>query len=404
MENDNLKKAIQKHVREKIAISAIREEIEMNKQKNKKILYSVLSTAAMFIVCMLVIAGHKINVGEKENPNIGMKQDKNEGLEELKVEKLKTELNINEIDKNGMGLTKLDADIQTIKVSELPQEFNFIQNIKLPEGYELEYSYNIYVRSNRDIAKYDELHDYVFEYSKNSDDEIGNKIKVAFSKLEEPIRDYGIAEDNKKSTINGVEMIIYHSQEYKIYMAEFKYKDIYFDIETNDITKSELVELLESIVEEAKKITTKVEDKEVENIEQPKEILNSEEFYAGKYVDNTGKNVVLLCEDTPKNRADICRELGITENNTIFQKAKYSYQYLTELQEKISKKMQNKEFTFVTTSSLMEDTNNIKVIVTTKDEKELKKLKDLDTIGGAIEIIYNETPIAHEDLLVEKGN
>lgn len=66
--------------------------------------------------------------------------------------------------------------------------------------------------------------------------------------------------------------------------------------------------------------------------------------------------------------------------------------------------MQSKELTFVTTSSLMEEKNNVKVTVTTKDENELKKLKELDTIGGAIEIEYSENSMAHQDLLVEKGN
>lgn len=404
MKNDDLKKMIQKNVRENIAISAIKEEINMKKIKNKKMFYSVLSTAAIFMVCMVVIAGSKIKIGEKEKLNIIAKQDKQQGTEDLRVEKLKTELNINEIDEDGMGLTNLDADIQAIKLSELPEEFNFIKNIKLPEGYKLEEGYNIYVRTNRDIAKYDKLHDYVFNYKKESDNEIGNNIRIAFSKLEEPIRDYGISENDKKSTIAGIEMSIYHSQELKMYMAGFKCNDLYFDIETVDITENELVELLESIVGEAKQVTVPVKDEDVGSIENPKDISSRKDYYAGKYLDNTGKNVVLLCKDTVENRADICKELGITESNTIFKEAKYSYKYLSQLQEKISKKMQNKELTFVTTSSLMEDTNNIKVTVTTKDENELKKLKELDTIGGAIEIVYNENPIAHEDLLIEKSN
>ncbi len=404
MENKELKDKIQKTVRENIAISAIKEEINMKKIKNKKIFYTVLSTAAMFMFCMVVIVGNKINVGKREKLDIVAKQDNKQNVENLRQENLKTELNINQIDEDGIGLTRIDADIQTIKLVELPKEFDFIKSIKLPEGYKLEDSYNIYVRSNREIAKYDKLHDYVFEYTKNSEDEIGNRIRVAFSKIGEPLRDYGIAENDKKSTIAGVEMSIYHSQEFKMYMAGFKCNDLYFDIETVDIAENELVELLESIVGEAKQVTVPVKDEDVRNIENPKEISNSKDYYAGKYVDNTGRNVVLLCEDTAENRAEICKELGITESNTIFKQAKYSYEYLTELQEKISKKMQSKELTFITTSSLMEDKNNIKVIVTTKDEKELEKLNELDIKGGAIEIEYSENPVAHEDLLVEKSN
>lgn len=399
MESRELKDKIQKTVRENIAISAIKEEINMKKIKNKKIFYSVLSTAAMFMICMVVIAGNKINIGEKENPSIVAKQNKQQGTEDLREEKSQTKLNINKID-DGIGISKIDADVKIIEITELSEEFNFIKNIKVPEGYKLEYSYNLYIKSNRDIDKYDKLHDYVFAYNKNNE----NDIIVAFSKLEEPIRDYEIGENDKKSIIDGIEMTIYHSQKYKMYMVSFKYNDIFFDIETEDVTENELVELLESIVGEAKQVKTPVEDMGVGSIENPQEVSNSKKYYAGKYIDSTGKNVILLCEDTEENRADICKELGITESNTIFKKAKYSYEYLTELQEKISKKMQSKELTFVITSSLMEDTNNIKVTATTRDENELKKLKELDIIGGAIEIEYNENPIAHEDLLIEKNN
>lgn len=400
MENKELKDKIQKTVRENIAISAIKEEINMKKIKNKKIFYSILSTAAMFMICMVVIAGNKINVGEKENSNIALKQDKQQGTEDLRTEKVETELNINKID-DKIGLLKIDADVKIIGITKLPEEFSFIKNIKIPEDYKLNDNYyNIYVKSNMNVAEYDKLHDYVFRYEKDNT----NDIKIAFSKVEEPIRDYGIEENGKKSIVAGVDMIIYHSQKYKMYMAEFKCNDIYFDIETNDITENELVELLESIVGEVKQVKTPVKDMDVGSIENPQEVSNSKDYYAGKYIDSTGKNVILLCEDTAENRADICKELGITESNTIFKKAKYSYKYLTELQEKISKKMQSKELTFVTTSSLMEEKNNVKVTVTTKDENELKKLKELDTIGGAIEIEYSENSMAHQDLLVEKGN
>lgn len=64
--------------------------------------------------------------------------------------------------------------------------------------------------------------------------------------------------------------------------------------------------------------------------------------------------------------------------------------------------MSNKEFTFVTTSAIIDDTNNIKVTVTSNNESDWNKIKSLDTVGGAIEITYNEDNVPKEDLLVEK--
>ena len=50
----------------------------------------------------------------------------------------------------------------------------------------------------------------------------------------------------------------------------------------------------------------------------------------------------------------------------------------------------------------MEDSNNIKVSITSNNENDLNKVKALDSIGGAIEFEYNTKVVEKEDLLVEK--
>ena len=228
-----------------------------------------------------------------------------------------------------------------------------------------------------------------------------NNIIIAFSEIEKPLRDYYIDVGDKVSKIGDIEFII--SQYKDMYIVTFNFKDIYFDIETTGITENELLELLQSILTENNKNLT-VEDKDINVKEQSNDIksTNYPDYYAGKYVDNNGNNVVLLCKDNEANRKEICSLLGITEGKTIFKTAKHSYNYLTDLQSKISKKMIDKEFTFVTTSAIMEDNNNIKVTVISNNESDLKKIKALDTIGGAIEIQYNENGMSKTELLVEK--
>lgn len=152
-------------------------------------------------------------------------------------------------------------------------------------------------------------------------------------------------------------------------------------------------------------ITNKtVEDKDTGENEPVKELTNNTypKSYGGRYVDNNGNNVVWICEDSSTNRKEICKFLGITESKTTFKTAKYSYNYLTELQNKISQKMIDKEFTFVITLAIMDTTNNIKVTVTSNRDEDVKRLKELDTIGGAIEIQYNENGMSKTELLVEK--
>lgn len=405
MESKELKDKIQKTVRENIAISAIKEEINMKKIKNKKIFYSILSTAAMFMICMVVIAGNKINVGEKESPNIVAKQDKqNARQEDLKNEKNTDKININDF--NSEDILEIDARWVDF---DLLEEFDFLNSIYIPENLDKKRTGKIYVRENLKDDNYSVFNENCIMYYDDSEEE-GQHININFSKnkLLPDCIPSGI-ETAKESIIDNTKVKLFATEMLRHPTkiqgeAYFEYSGYKIHIDVYRITQEEFINVVKSVVKEIKKEKLLIEDKDVGSIENPQEVSNSKDYYAGKYIDSTGKNVILLCEDTEENRADICKELGITESNTIFKKAKYSYKYLTKLQEKISKKMQSKELTFVTTSSLMEEKNNVKVTVTTKDENELKKLKELDTIGGAIEIEYSENSMAHQDLLVEKGN
>lgn len=394
MENSELKEKIRKNIKEEIAVSNIRREFDMKSKKNKKVIYWITSCAAVVILGFgIIISTNTLNNNQTQNNLYGIadlqndKQNKNESLE--------IKLNINKI--KEMTASKLDADVKTIEIEKLPEKFEFIKNIKIPEEYEKESSYNIYTRSDINENDYDVLHDYVFDYRKDSI----NKIIIAFSEIEKPLRDYYIDTGDKVSKIGNIELVI--SQYKDMYIVTFNFQDIYFDIETTGITENELLELLQSILTESNKNST-VEDKDINVKEQSNDIKNTNypDYYAGKYIDNDGNNVVLLCEDNPENRKQICNILGITENKTIFKKAEYTYEYLIKLQNKISEKMQNKELPFVTSSSLMEDKNNIKVTVTTNSISDWNKIKELDTIGGALDIQYETNNIGTEDLLIEK--
>ena len=126
---------------------------------------------------------------------------------------------------------------------------------------------------------------------------------------------------------------------------------------------------------------TIIEDVPADNKGEYNEEVNSSdltkgtsEFFGGSYTDANGKFVIVLTEDTPANRTAICKELGRSESNTTFVKGTYTLAYLTELQEKITNAMVNKEIPFVVTSGVYETTNNIIIRVTTNDEAELAKV------------------------------
>ena len=210
-----------------------KKEFYMRIMRNKKFIYGLSSACAIFILGIGILAGQK-----KANNNV-IKAE-NEGM--VSRQNMNVMLEINPL--QGASMAKLDADVQTGEISSLPEKFEFINNIALPSEYKLENSYEVYTRENYDNAEYSSLHDYVFNYSKDYE----NTIKIAFSEAGEPIRDNFLDDSKKISKIGDVDVII--SQYEKMYVATFKCKGIYFDIETNGITEEELVNLLESIIEE----------------------------------------------------------------------------------------------------------------------------------------------------------
>lgn len=368
----------------------------MKNNKNKKIIYGITSVAAVFMLGFGIIIGtNTLNNTNVQNPDYkiaDLSQDK-----QNKEETLKIDLQINEINKTGEA--EIDGKVETISKDKIPEEMKFMERVVVPQNFKQTEIYKVYIRSNPDIRKYDLLHDYVFSYQKDEE----HSIRIVLSTIGEPLRDYYIVNADKISKIGDIELKIFGGE--KMYIASFKIKNIYFNIETDGITENELGELLKSIINEnqiGNNANINVEDKDVNVNEYPNENINTDypDYYAGKYIDENGNTVVLLCENNEINRRAICSLLGITKGKTIFKTAKYSYNYLTDLQGKISQKMIDKEFTFVTTSAVMEDSNNIKVNVISDNESDLNKIKALDTIGGAIEIQYNENSMSKTELII----
>lgn len=369
----------------------------MKNRKNKKIVYGVLASCAMLVLGIGIITT-QVPFGENGETLLQAKVEK-ENLSKEK-ETLKTKININKLDEKALVDYAIDAQTRKIDATECMVDLRFAIEAKLPDDFEENSSVvGIYVKGENP-KKYDVLQNYEFRY-KNKSATRSITLGLGF-KDRKPIRDYYFADVKKISKIGDVELKI--TQYEDSYLAIFSYKDINYDIETKGITQDELVEFLTSLINNSKsyeQITAKDEDI---NVKEPVEnsSTNYPTYYAGRYVDEQGNNVVLLKVDTKENRQKICTLLGITESKTKFETAKYSYEYLTELQDKIGTKMIEKEFPFVTSSSIIEDKNWIEIQVTTNKESELKKIRELDTIGGAISIRYSKDGIAKKDMLKEK--
>ena len=237
MKDNELKERVRRSIKEEIAISNIRKEFDMKTNKNKKVIYVLSSICAVFILGIGIFVGVNKNLLPSNTVDIGKADGKGESV--------KVELNINKV--KDMSMTSLDADVKIIEIENLPEEFTFVENLLVPNEYEFENGYTVYTRENIDTAEYNVLHDYVLNYRK---DDL-NEIKIAFSKVESPIRDYFIGDGEKISKIGNVELKV--SQWEKMYIVTFEYNDIYFDIETTGITENELVDLLKSIIDNGTK-------------------------------------------------------------------------------------------------------------------------------------------------------
>ncbi len=391
MENNDFKSRVSKNVKEKIAISNIRKEFDMNKTKVEKIKYISVSVCAVFMLGFGIMIGTNKLKNNQENNNSYKIADLDNNKQAEK-ENINIELNINKIE--YFAQLKFDARLKEIKNIDM-KNFDILSNINIPNDFNNK-SYNeIYVKEDN-TGKYDRLYNYEFSYSSSKDNE--RNIRVAFSDTNKPLRDYYLDEEGKISKINDIELKIYQYED--SYMVIFEFKNYKFDIETNSITKDELLNLLESILLYNERNNKEIEDKDYNVKEQTKEITSYKDYYAGKYIDDKGNNVILLCRDSKQNRKEICKILGIKESKTIFKTAKYSYNYLTELQNKISDKMRNKELSFVVSSEVAEDINKIRIVVTTNNEEDINRVRKLDTLGGAILIKYNSESTANKDVLV----
>ena len=369
----------------------VQEERE-NRRSNKKermISMKILSP----ILAVAVIAGIIFIVNPKiETPIVS--DLKNTNTEEKEA----ISININKI--TGMTSSSLDAKATKILISDLPEKFSFMESIIVPEDYQFDYANEVYTRKDNKTDIYDILYEYDFNYRKDA----SNRIEIAFSEVGVPLRDYIIGgQDKKISKIADVELVIGEMDGLygKLYTATFELEGVYFDIETVGLEQGQLVELLESIINGMKYTDSQFKNFEDVDagIKEPIDFVKDyPDYYGGMYVEN-GNNVILLVEDTSENRAEICKLLGITESLTIFRTARYSHNYLTILQDKISQAMQNKEFNAVIGSGLMDAQNRILVTMTSENKKDEDKLKKFDNKGGAIMIEVSNTEFATtEDL------
>lgn len=156
-----------------------------------------------------------------------------------------TNIYVNKVE--NVGAAKLDVHDEIVEKNNyyMIPYIDTLANIQIPEDFDSEQYYRLFGKNTLNNS-YDQFLNFEFWYQNSKN---GRHICIAFSDDHKPIRDYHFSEEgSQKSQINNVELIIYQYE--NLYMTEFIYEGIYFDIETNDITLEEFTSLLQSIIKE----------------------------------------------------------------------------------------------------------------------------------------------------------
>ena len=114
---------------------------------------------------------------------------------------------------------------------------------ELPDDLRLNQDYGVLVKDAS--LEYNIVHDYVFEFIGNND----RWVHITYSMIEEPLKDYFITSDSNVSVIDGVEVLLYQYEEQ--YIVDFKYNDMYYEIEANHVTLEELLTLIRGIFQDS---------------------------------------------------------------------------------------------------------------------------------------------------------
>lgn len=403
-----------------------RDQYEIEKKVRTRRLSRIAATAACAVlICLAAISltGEPGGTNDIADPQIDSQiNDVNHSYTELSKETENLEMQssmmpcttvtINECDL--MATADMDVQVQKVKTHPahlwIPEDWDFISSYVLSSrGFENGVLGNAYIP-----------HDEIYNFTTTS----GNEVNIALCDFEKPLRDCIIKCDNPKlSHIYGIETTVLYIN--NLYNAQFSINNLHFDIDllcepSPDTALSELIHLLEQIVfyegyykniPTSTDTPTKPMDPEdvpvvfngiyYEAVEPSDLSFDLSKIYGGAYYNDNGEYVVILTEDTPKNRESAASELGITLEHVIFETGTYTLAYLMDLQEEISLAMQHREIPFVISSALYESKNRIGICIDVTnidqnrlEEEYLPQIYALDSLGGAIEVeLVSGTPM-----------
>ena len=192
------------------------------------------------------------------------------------------------------------------KDENVEEKFGFIRNIEILKQYEHLRQGMVYVKENVEDTNYSKFQQYELIYYMDGNN--APSTDIIFTK-EDKILQCMIPNESDfpSSTISGNEVKLFKAKNFfddsKINgEAFFKYKDYTFYITSHRIDENDFIELIKSILNQ--NIISNNADKDIGVNEPINESSDYPDYYAGKYVDKNGNNIILLCEDNNDNRKE----------------------------------------------------------------------------------------------------
>ena len=198
-----------------------------DKLKKKERRQIVMKYSFASILLILIVSGFFVGKNlfdKKEDPNV--------------LDEVKDEIYINEID-NTMYDGVSNLDVQVFDTSQSTYAVMPL-SVQIPSDLKLDTIYIVYVKDEQ-TGEYDIVHDIIDSYS--GDD---RRVNVAYSSVGEVLRDMDVPDGNS-SIIGGIKVMISKSNQTLI--GQFKYQDVYYDIESFGLTIDEFLDIIKSIIE-----------------------------------------------------------------------------------------------------------------------------------------------------------
>ena len=213
----------------------ILKRIEKTQNKNNILKKSLVPVTSILAISFLIILNLNIENKpfHKNTPLIDTYEDYN--------------VTTSQKDESSTNNSKVqDSDIKIINVESKKivnqDKYSLLNNIKIPSDLNLKIYQAIYTKKTNE-KEYNNLYNYSFKYQHPKEN---RNIIISFSDKYQPLRDYLYSNNKQVKTFNNTQIIYYQNK--TSYIIIFTYNNINFDIETNNITKEELTNLLTSII------------------------------------------------------------------------------------------------------------------------------------------------------------